>query len=549
MHNGTTITKIIESVSATTDDDLVSEVLKKLKFCHFCEEYFTRSYSLMDHIRNSHPDKLVCNTKRSVKVHEVAEGEERIYICPHCHFAVGISNPHSASTSMIDHLLDHRKIMNIQIDLSFSHSEDKELIQKYIEGTAEIELFHCLFCNEAYGVSEALLEHLRFIHSDASDENIERIRGCVKRFLEENKKGEITPPIERSLQESTKEDLEISAPTTKVEPIISVGTEFSKTSQNDEIEKGILCVPPNLRRFLTFTEQIKVQFRRNWAAILPYEKSNGYISGLNKWYLKNAIEQGDNILFRLLALDKPEIRIWTEWEKHLNYIFKCPPEDFEWQSLPIRDCLLRVFNELNRSAHYDELYAHISKHRDLAIGSVIATLSKYKDILFEYTTDGNWKFLQEPKRVKLPSGRQRVQPPLFERTDSEEDIWNIVKKIEEGDIVYKLLDKTGEDMSLTQICQKIAEYYNIDWHNLRDKEFINVNDTRIKRRSNGHFALTKWFDDSRKPIPPIKESEINLGEKEQLPKKAEEVLSGLFKLFWVICKRFYKLFVHRSTKE
>jgi hypothetical protein len=524
---------------------LVSEVLQELKFCPFCEEHFNRPSNLRDHIRDSHSDKIISSAKRRVETHEVAEAANKIYICPHCHFAVDNNYWESQTSTINSHIEDLHIAENRSIGRSFFISRDKELIQSYVEGTAEIELFCCPSCEEVYGVSETLLAHLCSEHSDASDENIERIKSCCERFLEENKNEKITLPTERSLQESTNEDLEISVPTTEVEPIISVGSEFSKTAQSDEIEKGILFVPPNLRRFLNSTDHIRVQLRSNWSAILPYEKSNGYMSGLNRWYLMNAIEQGDKIRFRVLTLGKPEIKIWTEWEKHLNDIFKCPPEDFKWQSLPIRDCLLRVFNKLNRSAHYDELYAYISKHRDLAVGSVRATLSKYKDILFEHTTDGDWKFLQEPKRVKSATARKHVQHPPPKKISTDEDIRSIVNKIEESDIVYRLLDKTGEDMSLTRICQKIAEYYKIDWHNLRDKEFINVNDERIKRLPNGHFALAKWSDDSSE----FKEGKVESEGKEELPKGTEEVQSGFFKLFWILCKRFYELFVHRNTKE
>jgi uncharacterized protein (DUF2225 family) len=83
-----TFTEILESVHCVSNiDDAVSAVLKKLVFCPFCNEYFTSSSALMDHIKGDHSDRLKSKTV-SVEAHEVDEDSETIYICPHCHFAV-----------------------------------------------------------------------------------------------------------------------------------------------------------------------------------------------------------------------------------------------------------------------------------------------------------------------------------------------------------------------------------------------------------------------------------------------------------------------------
>lgn len=201
-----------------------------------------------------------------------------------------------------------------------------------------------------------------------------------------------------------------------------------------------------------------------------------------------------------------------------------------------------------RPAHYRELYAHISRHRDLAISSVIGTLSKYRGILFDHTGEGEWKTLHEPTiNINVPLEKQQEQLPPFNIDLQEENkILSIVNKITEKDLVYKLFDKIHEDLSFDQICQKIADRYNINWHELRHTGFINVNDQRLKRLSNGHFALAKWFKPEE---PPITVSGTTQETKKVIPPKIEKHPSGFFKLLWDFCKRIWELLMKRRNKE
>jgi len=154
----------------TTIDEAVSAVLGKLVSCPFCPEFYTTSSALMDHIKSDHSDRLVSKPVK-VDTDEVNEDAENIYICPHCHFAVDNNRP-SQTSSIIEHIGSHTSVMHLTERISFQISRDKKLIQTYVEGNVEIELFCCSVCTDAFGDKESLLSHLYYKHSDADSKNI-----------------------------------------------------------------------------------------------------------------------------------------------------------------------------------------------------------------------------------------------------------------------------------------------------------------------------------------------------------------------------------------
>jgi len=295
-----------------------------------------------------------------------------------------------------------------------------------------------------------------------------------------------------------------------------IGKGFSRTVKARDIVGGYVVLPPRLSSCLGPATQVKVDLAEN-ATVLSFDSSNRRLVGLTDWFRKSAIEPGDQIKFHLLRVDPPEIRIWTEWEKHLNYILRCPAEDFRWQHLPIRDCLIKVFADHQEPMHYRSLYSQISRHRELVVGSVIATLSRHRGVLFLHRGSGRWSRLQS-HAVSDPRLFPSRQVPREETAPHEisDGIWKIVAEIEEGDVVYGLLKRTRDSLSFVQICQKIAEARGIDWHELQHTGFLNAEDERLKRLDNGHFALREWFDDPVWP-PARASSEIDIAaEKESI---------------------------------
>ena len=169
--NINTIKKIVESLHCVKNvDEAVSAVLKKLVFCPFCSEYFTDSPALTDHIKKDHRDRLKSRTI-TVENREVNEDSETIYICPHCHFAVD-NYDISPTSAIIDHIEKHASSIDPAARISFQISTDKKLIQKYVDGKVENELFCCSFCTDIFSNRESLLRHISFKHSDIDPENV-----------------------------------------------------------------------------------------------------------------------------------------------------------------------------------------------------------------------------------------------------------------------------------------------------------------------------------------------------------------------------------------
>jgi len=166
-----TFIEILDSVHCVSNmDEAVSAVLEKLVSCPFCTEFYTTSSALMDHIKSDHSERLVSKPVK-VDTSEVNEDAENIYICPHCHFAVDNNRP-SQTSSIIEHIGSHTSSIHLTERISFQISRDKKLIQTYVEGNVEIELFCCSICTDAFGDKESLLKHFYYKHSDVDLKNI-----------------------------------------------------------------------------------------------------------------------------------------------------------------------------------------------------------------------------------------------------------------------------------------------------------------------------------------------------------------------------------------
>jgi len=168
-------------------DEAVSAILKKLNFCPFCDEYFIDSPTLIQHLKKEHSERIASKIFK-VEEHEVNEGAETIYICPHCCYAVDNNEP-SPTSVIMTHIDDHTRAIGPSARMSFQISTDKKLIQTYINGKAEVKLFCCSICTDIFSDSESLLNHFYFKHSNANskiipDKTIQLIVESAKDFPE-----------------------------------------------------------------------------------------------------------------------------------------------------------------------------------------------------------------------------------------------------------------------------------------------------------------------------------------------------------------------------
>ena len=567
--------------------ELVEGALKRVMCCPICTELFSRRDQLTGHLQKCHADRLVSPRSKQVTDHRVEEGNDSLLICPHCHFAAGFRKDSlvfgtSPTTIIFDHVQACRWNLSRRTGpahVEFSISDDVMLIGDYLRNCAEIALFTCTSeeCGKSFGSAETLVQHLVLDHSsacpeDLTEKQLEPIRLAAQRLIAKRATPKtITPvvpvratnvetaePTDRGDEAKPPQIPERPQPKAPVQTpshgnATLIGKDFSRTVKERELVAGFLVLPKRLSSCLSPANWVAVHLARGEvASILPLDPFNRRLKALTAWFRKSAIEPGDKVKFRLLSVDPPEIRIWTEWEKHLNYVLRCPAEDFKWKRLPIRDCLIKVFANRPGPIHYRSLYSEISKHRDLVVGSVIATLSKHRRMLFAHSGRGMWSWLKDDTRTQdgstprpIPSGRL-VLPAISDA------IWKIVAEIEEGDFVYHLLKRTRDSLSFVQICQKIAEARGIDWRELQQTGFVNAEDERLKRLDNGHFAVREWFDDPvARPIPTppviddVPEKEPTATTIATLPDSLPPPLvhNGLLARVWTVVRRMLGILV------
>ena len=160
----------------------VKGLLKRVVSCPICSELFNRSDELKEHLEKCHRDRLVSLGSKYITDHCVKEGDDRIFICPHCHFAVGyrkgnlVPRPNPTDT-IVAHLQDKDQPYHLTrrggaTALSFHTSEDVILISSYLRKSAEITLFPCPECNLTYGSAETLAQHLALDHSSSRPEDL-----------------------------------------------------------------------------------------------------------------------------------------------------------------------------------------------------------------------------------------------------------------------------------------------------------------------------------------------------------------------------------------
>jgi len=443
--------------------DAVEKVLGQVLCCPSCKELFTRQDDLSEHLRVCHADEFGSRKSRQIADHCVRKESEELYICPHCHYAVGagreIYSPNATST-IFRHVQTcplNPSARNAPASVSFLKSRDGKLIEGYLCGRVEIELFTCPRdgCILTFGSEEALVQHLVLDHSSARSEDLpqqqlRRIRLAAQEIAEEKATTPGAPPsaIAPTCRPPWPKSPLSGGPTgPRPNPLgrrpgrprrspspLPIGQVCSWTARQKELDRGWLCVPRRLASHFPRADQVTVHLPGDeQAAVLPFDPSTRHLKDLTDWLRHGGIEPGDKVKFELLRVEPPEIRIWTEWEKHINYVLRCPPKDFKWEHFSIRDCLIKVFADCHGSMHYRSLYSRISKHRELAVASVIATLSRYRGILFEHSGRGMWNRLTKAGRTDNgPSSSVRTEPSPapFEVDDA---IWRIVAEIEEGE--------------------------------------------------------------------------------------------------------------------
>lgn len=517
-------------------EELAGAAVGRSLCCPACHELFLDSQDLKDHLARSHnSDLLARSSTRRVSEHEVKQGASKIYICTYCGFAVSTGGMHSVMSCILDHIercAEYKKAVSIDLNAhkTYRVSTDADLTRAYLNGQAEIEFLECMFCKSTFGQRDRVVEHVAMEHADAglsqlSDAERERFVARASNFIAQ---------LQRQLAESDNEGAKKPHPTsgltsgrgaisrrpTRKKPASDsprpkqytasaryelLNKIFSRTISAEEILHGTCVLTSRMRTAIGHVKRVKVQFVDSSEPELSYEWGTGKLFGLDSWYLGNAIEAGDRIRFRLDSIDPPRILLWTEWERNLDQLLKCPPEDFAWEHVPVRDILVFVLAHSGQALNCAALYAEISKHCTVARLTIIAVLSRYRGILFQERYRGKWELLREGLE-SAQSGRRsadhRSRREIHDQVAAD-SLVDLARDIKESDMVYKLLHGKREDMSQRQICQKLADHFGIDWQVLERTDFFDATDPRLERLSSGNFGLKEWMEPNLPLSPEI----------------------------------------------
>jgi len=272
-------------------------------------------------------------------------------------------------------------------------------------------------------------------------------------------------------------------------PALPEKRHWTVTIRPEWLEKGVLLVPQKLSNCIKKRDIMHVLYDQV-DELLPYSHNDRLIKRLANYYTTKAIAECDKVHLRLQSLEPARLFLSCRWQKRLDRLLQIKPTDLNWKRISLRDCIIIVLSKFRKPAHYRDIYSEIAFHKQVTLGSIIATLSRYSPSLFVHAGYCQWQLAgwicpnehlgQEPAAEG---------PKIPEISDK---IWKAVAVIEDNDYVYKLLQKAAGPLSFDEICSRLADYLKVDVNQLRATGFL-MPDKRFRRLDNGTWALEEWF--------------------------------------------------------
>ena len=267
-------------------------------------------------------------------------------------------------------------------------------------------------------------------------------------------------------------------------------THWTTTIRPEWLEKDILIVPRKSSAYLGKTNTVHILYDQV-DELLPYNDNDRLINGLDKFYSAKAIAEGDKVHLRLQPLESAKLFISCRWKRRLDWLLKRNPTDLRWDRISLRDCIIVVLSKFKTPAHYRDIYPEIAPHKQVLLGSIIATLSRYSPSLFVHAGYCRWQLAGW-----ICPNENLGQEPAAEGPKTPEisdEIWKAIALIEDNDYVYKLLQKAARPLSFDEICSRLADDLKVDVNQLRASGFLKP-DERFRRLDDGTWALEEWFE-------------------------------------------------------
>ncbi|MDP1544496.1 MAG: hypothetical protein Q8L87_00630 [Anaerolineales bacterium] len=318
----------------------------------------------------------------------------------------------------------------------------------------------------------------------------------------------------QSIALSSASEAKNNPPNSIISPL-QIGEEIQRTisPSGSEIEDGV--IPLYGKDFDIFFASMDKEQQRQLNINLHYyaseritcniAKENGHWllkgASLKKWYLENRVSPGDKIWLVVENVKPLAIRIYTEWERNLDTYRR----HRQLQSgkpiisvdTPIRDIIWDYLEEAQIIKHRLDIAKDVLEKRpEVSEQSVYACLSANPH-LFVRIGEGNWGLkewgLEEIKATVPPAGSTLEENRNLPTTTVSLDY--ILANIAAENLVYRILEKSPNPLSVGEITERISKFYNVNKDVLARATFFDPSDPRFRRQEDGAFTLRKNLEE------------------------------------------------------
>lgn len=200
-----------------------------------------------------------------------------------------------------------------------------------------------------------------------------------------------------------------------------------------------------------------------------------YGEGLKEWYLENQVQTRDCVILEVSSLppDKPLVlRIFTEWERApvaSEQIAHGRTAGRRGQSILV--LIWEFLEERTSAAHLTDIVSYVQKSRpEIRPVSIEACLNNNRTHFVPFGR-GMW-------------GLQEWNPGKI-------DIEKALGTIFEDDLVYATLSYASKPLTVDEIARRIAKDLFLEPQLLLKTNFMDVNDARFTRLSDGRWCLAE----------------------------------------------------------
>ena len=222
---------------------------------------------------------------------------------------------------------------------------------------------------------------------------------------------------------------------------------------------------------------------------------------LQNWYKENQIEPGDKIWLVVENITPLAVRIYTEWERNPDTYRRHRQlqsgEPLLSVDMPIRDIIWDFLDETQKITHRLDIgKAVLAKRPEISEQSVYSCLSA-NPYLFVRVGEGNWGLkdwgLEEVKAAVRPAGSTLEENLNLPTTTVS--LGYILANIAAEDLVYKILEKSPNPLSVGEITERISKILGVNKELLTRATYFDPSDPRFYRQEDRTYTIRKDLEE------------------------------------------------------